>query len=398
MESHARSPQGRLLNMLEKQGRNVIGNDNVTIDTVSDKCDFAGLEREWDKLNESAPFSTPFTSFGWLYSWWDVFGYKNKLLILLARRNGRLVAIMPGMIEKVTFARAAAIRRISFIGKGLSDYSSIIGAAEDEIVVDRMMSAIKSLGKWDTISLGRLPASNPGTEVLFRSISRHFAYSRRTDEGGCPILNISGQYDDYFATYLSKESRRMLRRKERNIREVGNVCFEVITAPDECIKILPKCLDMHTHRWTINSGTNSYGAKKYDSHETRQFIENATNRIAKSGNVEIAVIKLNSKILAYLYSLKQGKKLWQWSTSFESELSRYSPGELIRFYVVRDAFFRSMEVVNFGGGVTDHEYKLRWTREIEGRSELSGVNMRSIIGRVSDKYIKVRLAVRLRTK
>ena len=36
--------------------------------------DFLALEKEWEDLYQNSPLVTPFQSWAWLYSWWELYG------------------------------------------------------------------------------------------------------------------------------------------------------------------------------------------------------------------------------------------------------------------------------------------------------------------------------------
>ena len=64
--------------------------------------DFAALQAEWDELYESCPRATPFQSWAWLYSWWEVYGEGRYELRLVTVREagGLLVGLLPLMVRR----------------------------------------------------------------------------------------------------------------------------------------------------------------------------------------------------------------------------------------------------------------------------------------------------------
>lgn len=63
--------------------------------------DFASLRQEWDDLYKSCPSATPFSSWEWLYSWWEVYGgpYDLRLITLRDGGSGLLVGLLPLMVR-----------------------------------------------------------------------------------------------------------------------------------------------------------------------------------------------------------------------------------------------------------------------------------------------------------
>ena len=64
---------------------------------VRDKMALTSLACEWDDLYDRCSTATAFLSSAWLFSWWLSDGRPGRLVIVLVRRAGRLVAAAPLM-------------------------------------------------------------------------------------------------------------------------------------------------------------------------------------------------------------------------------------------------------------------------------------------------------------
>ncbi len=76
----------------------------VTVKAVTRVQEFAAMEAEWEGLRAASPSATPFQSWAWLYSWWEVYGGGRLSLRLVAAREGRggaLVGLAPLMVERI---------------------------------------------------------------------------------------------------------------------------------------------------------------------------------------------------------------------------------------------------------------------------------------------------------
>ena len=65
---------------------------------LRDTREFASLKEEWDELYNSCPSATPFSSWEWLYSWWEVYredSYKQGLVTLRDPTSGLQVGLLP---------------------------------------------------------------------------------------------------------------------------------------------------------------------------------------------------------------------------------------------------------------------------------------------------------------
>jgi hypothetical protein len=68
---------------------------------LRDTKDFVSLREEWDDLYNSCLSATPFSSWEWLYSWWEVYGGAYDLrLVTLRNHRGLLVGLLPLMVRR----------------------------------------------------------------------------------------------------------------------------------------------------------------------------------------------------------------------------------------------------------------------------------------------------------
>src|SRR5215211_4524714 len=102
---------------------------------LEDMREFASLEEEWDELYESCPRATPFQSWEWLYSWWEVYGegsYGLRLITLRDAGSGRLVGLLPLMVR-----RWPSLGQLLLIGGDkVTLYSDVVTPYKDVLVRD----------------------------------------------------------------------------------------------------------------------------------------------------------------------------------------------------------------------------------------------------------------------
>ena len=71
------------------------------------------LEAEWEALYAASPAATPFQSWAWLYSWWEVYGERYEPCAITVRSGGELAGLAP-------LARERGTGRVLFMGTGPS--------------------------------------------------------------------------------------------------------------------------------------------------------------------------------------------------------------------------------------------------------------------------------------
>src|SRR5918911_950164 len=88
--------------------------DRPVMECVDDSRAFRALREEWAILHASCPGATPFTSWEWLYSWWQAYGEGKRLSLLTWRTDGVLVGIAPLYVvrEKSSVGPTSTVLRL----------------------------------------------------------------------------------------------------------------------------------------------------------------------------------------------------------------------------------------------------------------------------------------------
>src|SRR5512133_1949115 len=76
--------------------------------------EFLGLKPFWNGLLAESGNDTPFLTFEWFDHWWKMFGHTARMLVLVVKDSGNMVAIAP-LIQKRIFLRGLPMRAIAFM-------------------------------------------------------------------------------------------------------------------------------------------------------------------------------------------------------------------------------------------------------------------------------------------
>lgn len=81
------------------RSRSIKPND-ISVSEISRWEELGAVRDEWNELLASGLGDTPFLRHEWLENWWRHFGAGRRLAVLLARREGRLLAALPLMEQR----------------------------------------------------------------------------------------------------------------------------------------------------------------------------------------------------------------------------------------------------------------------------------------------------------
>ena len=134
------------------------------IDTVSE---FTDIQEDWDSLYKQCDQATIFSSWDWMYTWWEVFKsqLKTELFIICLYDKDNLVGIAPFHIVSSFPKSWIQGKTLCFLGSGEEKKDMIITQYNDFIVAtgyeDQMVTHISeylesSSKKWSFADFGFL--------------------------------------------------------------------------------------------------------------------------------------------------------------------------------------------------------------------------------------------------
>ena len=195
----------------------------LTLELVTDFDSFVRLEHDWNALIDSAERPEHvFQSFNWCWHWCRHYLGDGRqgpdLAIVTGRRNGRLVLLMPFVVE-----RHAGLRELSWLGAPVSQYGDVIAAPEAQ-ATETLVAAWRwtvAETRADVANLRRVRAD----AVAAPLIAAVGATITATEEA--PYLSLAD--DKTFAGWEERrqpKAKKNRRRQARRLAELGPVAFE----------------------------------------------------------------------------------------------------------------------------------------------------------------------------
>ena len=203
------------------------------IDTVGA---FATLREDWNAL--FAAVGRPeqiFQTYAWNWHWSQHYLVRSRfkagprLAIVTGRSNGRLVLVMPLVVERV-----AGLRQLAWMGEPVSQYGNVL-AAPDAAAVATLASAWSFAVEETRADLAKLRKVRADALVA-PLLAQLGAGITATEEA--PYLDFTRATDHAaYEAGLSAKGRKNRRRHLRRLTERGDVAFEQHSGSEEASKI-----------------------------------------------------------------------------------------------------------------------------------------------------------------
>jgi CelD/BcsL family acetyltransferase involved in cellulose biosynthesis len=293
---------------------------------------------EWNQLLREGQTNVVFLTHQWQRAWWDSFG-RGELLLTAAFRQGRIVALAPFFYDS---------GMIYFVGSGGSDYLGFVGDVSDLAVLAALLDAARqSVADFIGFVLYMVPDSSrlgPSLTQVAAALDLQLF-----DEGEiiAPALDAG---DDGFVAAGNKSS---LVRHERHFRREGRIDVRHSSQQCEILPQLDDFFEQHVARWR---GTPY--PSLFLNPSQRAFYRTLTAAASDEGWLRFTQISWNDAPIAFHFGFHYvGAFLW-YKPSFEVELARRSPGEVLLRQLLLAATAEGATVFDFGVG--DEAFKRRF--------------------------------------
>jgi CelD/BcsL family acetyltransferase involved in cellulose biosynthesis len=314
---------------------------------LEDTQDFAALEEEWEALCRDSPRATPFQSWAWLYSWWESYGGGYGLRLVAVREGDLLVGLVPLMLE-----HRRGLRRLLFVGTGLTDYLDIVAREGwEERVSEAAVRTLGRMGGWHVTDLQQLRP-----EAAAWGVFRQWEGPRaRVWRGGCPVMEVK-PWDELVAS-LSKNHRSTVRRALKRAEADGLRCE--LVAADDAGEAAQRLVTVNREQWRGNPLTPS-------EHRTRRFeshLEAAARRMLARGWGSISEFRRDREVLISTFMVfgRDFTGTYMIGASQEAR-QRYQWSSLYIWDALNVARSKNHKRLDLLEGL--EKYKLRWNPEI----------------------------------
>ncbi len=326
--------------------------------------------------------STIFQTFEWQRTWWNVFGERNpnaKLLIIALHGDGVLKAVAPFFIETLNLLPGLSIRRLSFIGRDISDYLDAIAEPGCVVPLTKALArhVLSGSDSPDVISLGEIPSGSAFLPAFEHEL-RSYAYSCETFVSShCPKTGLKETWDSTLESF-SRKHRKDISYEIRNIQRNFNVAFEETTDAEHLPADMDEFITLHQERWRLAGHPGVFA----DSEQAR-FHRAVAPVLHARGWLFLAFLSLDDKRVAVNYGFKFKDTLSTYLNGMTDldRVSKYSPGKVLHSYSIMRAcelrcsvydFMRGRERYKYAFDAIDYEnnsiagYKGRTARTISG--------------------------------
>ena len=174
------------------------------------------------------------------------------------------------------------------------------------------------------LRLTQLPFDAPVETIVTEACALAGRTPREQSRIERAILSVGADYEAMMAAAMPGKKRKELRRQERRFGELGAARFvDLPTTEQEMAKASEDFLNLENAGWKAAA---AHGEPLARSEAERAFFTEAMSRGAREGAVSCLALALDTDMAAMLFTLRSGRHLAAFKTSYDERHSAYSPG------------------------------------------------------------------------
>ena len=296
---------------------------------IGSTSDFHALEEEWNKLYDRCEKCTIFSSWDWMYTWWDVFKdqLNTKLTLLCFYNNNRLIGIAPFQIVSSFPKSLVQGNTLCFLGSGEVKNDQIVSQFLDFIVEPgmetKMTDAVSNYlvdnkSKWHFADFEFLLKDSLISQC-FRSDKS--GIHRKEVEYGVRFSVPEMVNFEYYKSQMGKRWKKMYLKKSRILSKDGAVKVTTIDTFESINPAFNLLAEMHEARWKNRTKRSIFKSPHFCN-----FHLKVMKRLLPKDKVFIKTLYLDDEALASYYCFTDKSHIHYYQSGFYTEhANRYSP-------------------------------------------------------------------------
>jgi CelD/BcsL family acetyltransferase involved in cellulose biosynthesis len=319
----------------------------VRIEEVTSAERLAGLAGEWRALYERCPAATPFQSPEWVLAWLAQIYRGGDIWALAVREDEALLALAPLFIHRNQ--QNPALRQVSFLGAGISDYLDILATpvAADTAARRILAHLAEHSDRWDICDLREL---RPDSALLRISVPDSLE-TRTLETDTCPVLKLPRTTQE-FSEQLDAKFRKNLHYYRQRLSRHAQIGFE--TAKRETVdEFVDALLRLHQARWQLRGEAGVLATAALG-----RFHHAVAASFVLRGNLRMHALRVASNIVAVAYGFHAHGRVFYYLGGFDPQFEQFSVGNLVIQHSIESAILEGAEEYDFLR--KGERYKYRW--------------------------------------
>lgn len=337
----------------------------IEIQLISSHKELKRYEAQWNALWNGQAESSPFDSFLWFETWQNYYAKSLKPFYVLVFDSQKLIAAIP-FIQQYERQFGIKLCIVSIMANSHSYRTRILldNAYRIEEIWPDIVKRISSHVKWDLLRFREFLVTDESIAFLRGENVRLKLRHSFEEKKNPPYLLLNNSWEELYNS-LKGHFRRNLNRRVRNAEKQ----FTTVTHSVFNDKNMPLDSWLHDGFELENSGWKGENKSSILSKkEHTAFYLEMAQKYGEEGHFYSSKIYFGDKLVAFNYSFILKDVFYLLKVAYNQEYSKYSPGQIMIYYLLQDLFKRGIKEFDFLGPLMS--WKQDWTEKVRCQNTL----------------------------
>ena len=303
------------------------------IEVINNINDFELIREDCNRLADK--FKMPLLRFEWLKNCITTFHKESELKIFVNRKDGRITAIAPLVLEENNLSK-----RLEIIGTEAHREPGGFLYEDLESLTEVLRYAFNNRSK---VFLKGIRKISPESNSLEYTLRQRKAVTSVITEN-IPFLRIEGTWED-FQQKISSSRRSSLRRLKKLAEKEGTLSVEIVTPTlENFYSGLEEIYNVESSGWKTRFKT----AMRLNS-QLGEFFEHYSYDAIKHGCLKFCFLRINGEAAAVQIGIEYANRYWTLKIGYNEKYAKCSPGILLMNEVIKCAFEKKLDAIELLG-------------------------------------------------
>ncbi|MDE3056853.1 MAG: GNAT family N-acetyltransferase [Bacteroidota bacterium] len=340
----------------------------LEVNVITSETEFLSLHNAWEELVEKCPVHL-YQTFAWQWFWWKHFGGKFQLHIVVFRRLGEVVGIIPLFLQNYSVKRTVLYRRLRMLGCGIaskynrglpaeygpSDYLDAIVLPEYGEEVAKEFAAFLDVHRalFDEIHFQDVPPESTLCRYILPELKKAMWQCVSSEGERCPFLALPPSMDEYLDSHPAVRYRMNKAKKEFVGRPPYSV--ETIGSWPSFASAFLDLVHLHQVRW------NRLGyAGLFSDYRFTRFQNDVLSALYKQGVLWFKAVRFAGVRFAVRVGFIFKGRCYDYLSGFDESVpgAKKSPSKALLLMMIENAMQNNVRVVDFLRGTEPYKYEL----------------------------------------
>ena len=322
----------------------------IAVEIIKDFNRFLSIEKECTIFLKENNIENPYVTHAWLKSWWRGYGENKELFIICFWKNNTLIGFAPLMKYGLKFL-GLPIKILGFISNHWVEQDIIITSEYREICLQMLKTTF--LKEKNMIILSYFSESSQTFSALCTLMSGNNV-NIKIRKMAAPYLALNESWQQYLKS-RSYRFRSEYNKKKKGLESQGACQLMRSHRSSDLITVLKEIEGIIQNSW---QGKKDVAILV--SPQGRLFYQNLIDAWGGSGYIDISILRLNNKAIAYLVGFIIHKCFYVFDTGYDDQYRDMSPGMVIHNMLLEELHSDDIREFDFGYMA---DYKKRWTED-----------------------------------